>query len=183
MKKNTLIFIAILVLVAIGVIVAINWMRVDIPIPTGKPSPIRQWVSPDGRLSLRTIVRPEDCPAFDGCGTAIDLWPPIHRPRAHSLTEITLHKCAWDEPACIGDRVSLSMMVDGSYRLSMEKTPGSAWGPLRICFDNAEAGSLDAFCSMEIRPQPGAVYINVAPIGKAAKWKRVMTEPAARKGE
>lgn len=104
----------------------------------------KEWVSPDGRLSLQSQM--------PDMSTAWDCWPTVGvRPVEHSLCEITLNRYQWDHAKL--ERISLSAMADnidgGAYRVSIEKGRAGEHKPLIVCFDNATPGGT-AYCPLKV---------------------------------
>jgi len=106
----------------------------------------KEWVSPDGRLSLQSQL--------PDMSSAWDCWPtasPI-RPREHSLCELTLNRYQWDHPSM--ERISLSAMVDetdgGAYRIGVERGGTGIHRPILFCFEDTSPGK--ATCPLKIDP-------------------------------
>lgn len=102
----------------------------------------KEWVSPDGRISMQAVVQPH---------TALDMWPAWNTPTEHSLTELTLNRFGWWEEG--HERINLSAMVDesdgGAYRIGIEAAPPGIHRPLIVCFETWPAGGV-AFCPFKI---------------------------------
>lgn len=121
----------------------------------------REWVSPDGRMSME---------ALNGRHTALDMWPHANPPTEHSLTELTLYRTRWDDEGM--ERINFSAMVDqtdaGAYRIGVEHRPPGIPRPIIFCFESVNPGGA-ANCQFRIAPD--GVYVNAAGV-----WRRVLTE-------
>lgn len=90
------------------------------------------WVSPNGRMSQQNLL--------DNNSSGLDLWPTagVH-PTLDSLSEITLHRTQWDDPAF--EQFSMSAMVDGgeadgAYRFGVERAGTGRYHPILFCFES-----------------------------------------------
>lgn len=109
---------------------------------------VRQWTSPDGRMSIQSQLPNQS--------TAIDLWPTSSTtPTEHSLSEITLQRYPWDHSAM--ERFNISAMTNGGeYRFGVEKGGTGEYRPIIFCFEATVVGQ-PANCPFRI--QPDGVYV------------------------
>lgn len=140
MKPKTLLTVLALVLVLTGFTYTYNsvqfWGFEGI-------SRAKEWVSPDGRMSLKAQLPNQSA--------AIDMWPTSGiTPTEHSLDELTLNRYQWDNPAM--ERISLSAMATpsqgGAYRIGIEREGTGQYRPLIFCFEATSPGV--ATCPLKI---------------------------------
>lgn len=114
----------------------------------------KEWVSPDGRMSLQSQM--------PDMSTAWDCWPTVGiRPIEHSICELTLNRYQWDHERL--ERISLSAMSDqtddGAYRISIEKGGAGEHRPLIVCFDNATPGGA-TYCPLKVGMDGVWIWVN-----------------------
>lgn len=116
----------------------------------------REWIL-QGRLSLQSL---------SPGSTAIDMWPTTQaRPHVDSLSELTLQRYQWDNPAM--ERFNISAMVDetdgGAYRFGVERAGTGIHRPILFCFEDLPHASGQSFCPFKITTEgvfflSGGVY-------------------------
>lgn len=102
----------------------------------------REWVSPDGRLSMQNRLQES---------TSLDLWASPTPPTDHSFSEITLHRNTYG--LSYDERLNVSAMVHangGAYRFGVERSGSGQFRDMIFCFEDVTPGV--AYCPFKITP-------------------------------
>lgn len=108
----------------------------------------KEWVSPDGRMSMQNQTIES---------TSIDLWGAPVLPNNHSISEITLHRNTFG--LNYDERINVSAMAqanDSAYRVGVERAGTGSFRDIIFCFEDVSPGV--AICPFKITMQ--GVFVN-----------------------
>ena len=103
----------------------------------------KEWVAPDGRMSMQNQTVES---------TSIDLWGAPTLPNNHSISEITLHRnsygLGYDERLNVS---AMSQANQSAYRVGVERSGSGSFRDIIFCFEDVTPGV--AVCPLKITMQ------------------------------